>query len=207
MNSGKLTILVILIVAVLMGGSAWLYQFQRGRQLQKAWGMDNLLLIHEAPQVELIVLANTQSLDSQGDTFSIDGADWLIEKRIDLSQTNGLINARAPLVRDHSYLWEPGESEAEQSEAEQSESATQWAFAIRFKDATSQATLAFSTKQSRIMLLERNSIVAVKPKLMQSFGQFATAVITLDESKKAAEADSPNHPSDKSKDTALQPAS
>jgi hypothetical protein len=180
MNRGKITILFILVVAVLMGGSAWLYQFQRGRQLQKAWGMDNLLLIHQAPQVELITLTDTKTGARNTEFLTIEGRDWPILERIEIGETDGLINARAPLVQDHSFLWTPNNPKAP----------TQWAFAIRFSDAKNQTTLAFSTEQERIILLENNSIVAVKPKLMESFKQFAHAVRTIHKAKKEAESSS-----------------
>ena len=217
MNRGKITILVILFVAICMGGIAWYYQFQRGQRLQKAWGMDNLLLIHDAPQVELIVLAEPgsppsgppatarteepeepeelgatevvestevepavapepESASGLGSLKIID-TDWPIQQQLDISQQEGLINARAPLVRDHSYLWTP----------EKNDRTAKWSFAIRFSDGGRQATLVFSTDTADIMLLGKNARIATRPKLMDSYRQFANAVVTLQQSQAAEE--------------------
>ncbi len=56
MQRGKITILIILLVAVVAAVSSVLYQIRGQQRAQDFWGTQTALLIDKAPQVEVLEL-------------------------------------------------------------------------------------------------------------------------------------------------------
>lgn len=85
-GSGRWLVVALVCVGALAGGFAWWWNFNRGRRTLEFFGPEAARLIRTAPQVELLKTPPDAS--------------------VDLSQAPGLINARASLLSDASYVWD-----------------------------------------------------------------------------------------------------
>ena len=87
--SGRLLVVGIFGLAILASGFAWWWNFNRGRRALELYGAEGATLIRTAPVVQVL------RPDS--------------ERNLDISRAPGLINARASLLSDASYVWSAGE--------------------------------------------------------------------------------------------------
>jgi len=86
---GRLVVIFIFTVAVLLSAFAWWWNYNRGRQTLALFGAEGATLVRTAPRVELLNIKTGQMLD--------------------ISQAPGLLNARASLLSDASYVWAAGD--------------------------------------------------------------------------------------------------
>ena len=104
MNSGKLVIIFIVIVAAGLSGFACWYHYQEGRLSLAFWGTENANLIRHAPQVELLTLAATSDGDettaSAPPSLDITGGQWFAVDTKDISAKGNFIRVSdcAPLA-------------------------------------------------------------------------------------------------------------
>lgn len=85
-GNGRWLVAALLCVGALAGGFAWWWNFKRGRRTLEFFGPEAARLIRTAPQVELLKTPP--------------------EDNVDFSHAPGLINARASLLSDASYVWD-----------------------------------------------------------------------------------------------------
>jgi hypothetical protein len=123
-NPSKLLIIAIVAVGVAAGLFAWQHQYRRGAQVMELWGKDNTYRIRLAEDCELLRLARS-STDTT-DTLPIEGEDWQIVRREDISQARGWVHARQALIQDVSYRWDSPDGAPA--------TGAQWEVAIIFRD-------------------------------------------------------------------------
>ncbi len=85
-GSGRSLVVGLLVIGALAGGFAWWWNFNRGWRTLEFFGPEAARLVRTAPQVEFLKPPP--------------------EEPIDLSRAPGLINARASLLSDASYVWD-----------------------------------------------------------------------------------------------------
>lgn len=155
-RSGKLAILAIGITAVALGGFAVWYHYQQGRRILQLWGPESAQRIRHAAEVELLELASTRDGDSGGaeETMRLGSQEVRITRRTSITRRPGLVHARHALIQDSSYDWSPQPEDR---------AAPNWDFALRFRDASGQVTLAFDTGRRSVLLIEDGTSARMTP--------------------------------------------
>lgn len=151
--TGKWAILVMAIVACALGAGAVWYHARQGRQVLQLWGPESAQLIRHAAEVELLELV-TQNGDSDanasnGEVLQLGTAQVRVVRRRSITKQPGLVHARHALIQDATYEWAPG--------AGLDGGVPKWEFALRFRDANGQVTLAFDTNRREVRLIERGT--------------------------------------------------
>lgn len=111
---GRVLIVGILGVAVLAASFAWWHQKSRGQKAIQYWGASSAYLIRNADCVWLCPLNRRKHAvegSEQGDVSGsekilMDGVEWDIAWRRDISRARGLIHARQALIEDASFDWD-----------------------------------------------------------------------------------------------------
>jgi hypothetical protein len=159
---GKLAVLAMLAVALAAAGTAWSFNYYRGRRTLDFYGRGAALLIRTAPQVELLELAGVDEIAlPNAEILVVDGQVLQVVRRLDISQAKGLIHARTSLLADSSYVWD----------AEPCDYYPSAHYAVRFAD-ISAATLAFDFHCQRVWHVEHERSVALADKVAQGWEEF-----------------------------------
>lgn len=110
-RTGRWVVLGLVGLGLVAAAAAWVWNYQRSRRALAFFGPQTALLIRRAPTVELVLLqrplAADESAPDQARFVAIAGQAWVIQARIDLSRTPGLLNARTSLLQDASFRDEP----------------------------------------------------------------------------------------------------
>ena len=137
--SGKLLIVGMLALAVLAATFAWRFQQSRGDRLLAVLGSPTAVLIRLAPEIELWQLEPATSSVDKADLISLDGVDYAVVKRRDLSQGSGIVHARQAIIEDRSYIWDNLEP-----------STPDWTHALRFGQNGDETLLWFDLPQGHV---------------------------------------------------------
>lgn len=114
LQSGSLLIVAIFLLAILLSVFSWWFRYQATHQAAAYWGNRAVRLIRDAPQVEAVLLANSE----QGEPTEI--------QRKDVSQAPGMTHLRNALIEDRSYEWVKIDSKEQPEESAR--------FALEFTD-------------------------------------------------------------------------
>jgi hypothetical protein len=91
LDRGKIAVLSMFALAIGAATFAWFWNYRRGERCLAFYGSEAATLIRTAPTVEIL---------------EVDPADPLaVTRRIDISHAPGLLNARAALLDDASFIW------------------------------------------------------------------------------------------------------
>lgn len=128
MNSGKWVIAGIMGLALVAASAAWWNAWSKGRRALEYWGSEAAYLIRLAPTVTLIELQSPPELATDQQSGKqwpglVNGQDYTVKRRLDISQARGLVHARQALIQDTSYQWPVMSSPA-----------VNWQYAIEFVD-------------------------------------------------------------------------
>jgi len=162
-NRGKAVIAGIFLMALLLSGYAWWYQFQQGRRCREFLGTEAVRLIQLAPQVELLRLeqksAGTDTSHRPEGILRIGGTTVLVSQHVEITGTPGLVHARHALLQDLNYQWD----------ASPSDCVSRWSFALRFSQHGEDVIIAFDTQCNRIGLNGTERTGPFVPELMRTF--------------------------------------
>src|SRR5688500_17290353 len=100
LNRGKLAVVMMFAVALAAAGTAWWFNFHRGRQTLDFYGRDAALMIRTAPHVELLKLipADASAAEPSAELLTLGDQRLRVAQRQDMSRAKGLINARTSLL-------------------------------------------------------------------------------------------------------------
>ena len=155
----RLVVVLIFLVAVVMGGYGWWYNFQQGRRSLRLWGSDAAVLIRYAPQVVLLQLELARPDERASERLDIDSQRFAIVRQFEISKVPGLVHARHALIEDASFVWS----------ARQRACQPNWQFALRFLRGPQRATLAFDTNCDQVRLIEHNRTARLLDEPMRAF--------------------------------------
>lgn len=165
LNRGKLAVVTMFVVALAAAGTAWWFNFNRGRQTLEFYGRDAALMIRTAPHVELLVL--TPEGDSMNEPseemLTLNNQRLRVAQRHDMSKAKGLINARTSLLADSSYHWDtdPGDCQPRIE------------YAVRYRGQTT-ATLAFDFNCQQVWHVESGRSATIISKVAEGWQSFLT---------------------------------
>jgi hypothetical protein len=108
--SGKLVISAVVVIALLAAGFSWWFRYTSTRRAAQFWGPQNVLLIRDAPHVQLLNVGPMAESDSHAhdpntvfaDHYHTLGGVVRVASRRDASQLHGLIHLRHELLMDRS---------------------------------------------------------------------------------------------------------
>ena len=140
MQSGKVTTILILAVALAAAGYAWWHQQKRGDAALQFWGSADAFRVRHGETVELLTLAPMLAEANSADATPTElplvrdaqRRAWQVRQRHDLSKIRGVLHARQALIEDASFEW-----------SRVAEASPDWQFALRF--ATAQGTVPGET--------------------------------------------------------------
>lgn len=151
---GRLFILMILALAVVMGGFAVWVKYSQGRRTLELWGTRPTWLIRHASQVRHIQLGTAQHEGQPGLVVSPGKPPLAIVANLDVSQRKGVIHARYMLTVDMSYRWElPVTTDP------------LWTFALEFREGEEVVVLLFDTQGGTVQLAGSDKRVVMGEKL------------------------------------------
>lgn len=173
---GHFVILFIFGLSAAMGAFAVWTHYQRGRQSLAFWGSETANLIRHAPQVEYFRLSRSSEppVDA-AESLEIDGKKFWIERRLDVSQTPGLVHARHAFITDDGYNWK---------ETVASDVDVNWQNGLRFTDGERSAVVLLD--YAGLMIQQRGAsrrARMIEP-LAKSEKEFFERLLAADESMK-----------------------
>lgn len=183
MQRGKITILIILLVAVVAATFSVVYHFRNQQRAQHFWGTQTALLIDKAPTVSVLELREAEpglSLagddDAPGDSDSektapaepsvraleFAGIPWLIVRSREAAQSKGISNLRRALVLDTTYEWGAVPAEIE----------PHWHYGLEVEDGHNWGTVLFDFDSSLVGLAGGRHLARLNAEANQAFATF-----------------------------------
>jgi hypothetical protein len=185
--SGKLVIVVVLLLAFAGAGFSWWYRYSSTRESVRFWGGQNASLIRDAQLVHLITVGPMDP-DHVHDPNAVyadhyhvpDGLVGVLERR-DVTHAPGLVHLRRELLMDRNFESHNGVLA----------SANDWQYGLEFRDAeTSLPFVVFFTADCRRLLRYPSTIGPGVAKLEPTFAEGLKSVLdewrTLDASSASA---------------------
>jgi hypothetical protein len=190
-DRGKLSVLLMIAVAVAAAGFAWWWNIERTKRSLALYGADGAWLVRNGREVEILKLAPRDSddapmeitpdrnRDDNSEPLTVGDFTFAVAARYDVSRVKGLVHARAALVDDPSYEWDsppqplPGD-------------AISWL--VRFADERGEIYLAIDPTERQLAVLPAGRNVRLIPKIAagwQSFLERHTAPAEQREAKAA----------------------
>jgi len=155
---------MIAIGLVLSGVTAWFYYTLQRRPLE-LWGRSTALLIMKAPRVEAFELSPHRPGNSPAkagspakavetvEAMKAAGRTYWVVRRRDVSQAPGFSHIRHGLLNDAAFAWnEPRPDDA-----------TDWRYALRFRDAQRSATLLFDAEVRHVANAQSGASASIDP--------------------------------------------
>jgi hypothetical protein len=146
-----------------MAAFAWSWNFEQSQRCLDLYGGQAARLIRTAPIVELLeITSQAPEEEAASETIEIAGVPMRITRRIDLSNTPGLLNARTALIDDASYDWtdQPAQSSAPGRAL------------VRFADTNGEVLLYFNFANHRLMVLPEGRSARLVPKAASGWHAF-----------------------------------
>ena len=140
-STGRTAVLTMVAVGVLAAGLAWWWNFNRGRKALELYGPEAATLIRTAPNVEILRPEP--------------------EVNIDISKAPGLLNARASLLSDASYVWDAAGS-AQQSPL----------FSVRFRRGERSVEVTFDFENRTISNSATQRVALLNPKTAEGWRSY-----------------------------------
>src|SRR5262245_15088624 len=117
-NSGKLLIIGMFVVAIAAAAASWWFRYEATHKAAQFWGPTAVILIRDAPNVELLELQPANEANSPqwppdlaaASQITIGHKTWTIRSRRDISSAPGLTHLRNALLEDRSFNWGAMES-------------------------------------------------------------------------------------------------
>jgi|GEM_PF-1087170 hypothetical protein len=151
---GRLFILMVLVLAVVMGGFAVWVKYSQGRRTLQLWGTRSTWLIRHASQVRHIQLGSAQADGQPGLTISPGSPPLAIKSSVDVSLRKGVTNARYMLIVDMSYRWDLAPALD-----------PDWTFALEFREGEEVIVMLFDTESGTVQLAGTDKQVVIGEKL------------------------------------------
>lgn len=151
MNRGKLTIFIILSVAVVAALFAWSYRLRRATPVLGVWGSRAVVAVRLAPKVELLKLQPLTAAGQESPDILVSGKPLRILDRRDISQAKGLIHARHALLQKESFTW----GEADNQPAE-------WSYAFQFSADGEPTTVMLDFGRRRLTFLDSGRVAGME---------------------------------------------
>lgn len=150
MHRGKLAILLMLLVAIGLGGLSLWVRHRQGKRALEFWGVADAQRIRHATEVELVTL---QAGEGIGRHLLLDEQPFRVIDEGDISAAPGLVHARHSLLVDHNFVWERAD-----------ECTPRWSFALRFVEGDQATVVVFDTNCQRVRCLATGQdLVLIKP--------------------------------------------
>ncbi len=115
-QTGTLTVTLLLGIAIVLGGFSILYHHQSGNQALAYWGSDQAELIGHAPRVDWLRLSPVEDPDATPteSMLTVDGRMYRVVETRDVTGAPGFTYVRRALLQDDSF--EFGVAEPKHSE-------------------------------------------------------------------------------------------
>jgi len=153
--SGKPIAVVMLLLGVALAIYAGWFYYRLQRRPIQLWGAEVAQAIKRAPSAAVLKLEPKPSArtgDVEDDVIAIEGQNYRVVARRDVSDAPGFSHVRASLLNDAAFDWT----------ADTAPPST-WRYAMRFADGEQRATLLFDAPCRRVAVVENDARAAVDP--------------------------------------------
>jgi hypothetical protein len=167
LNSGKLAVLGIVLLAVGLAGFAWWWNWQRTARCREFYGGEGAHLIRAADHVEGLELSSLFVREAR-EQILVGSEPFDVVSRKDLSRAPGLVHARTALLDDASYDWEDQTT---------GDCHSRILYAVEFRDGSRRTTLAFDFGCRRVWIVEAHGSrkrATLAPKIASGWESFLT---------------------------------
>lgn len=152
MDRGKLAILLMVLLACGLGLVSVAYHRWASHGVLAWWGGDSARLIADAPHAEALRLEPLdQSATAGDDRITIDGRQYRIVARKDVTTALGLDHVRRGLLDDGNFVWP----------AAPAERPPRWDDALVFSDGARRITVLFDFADRRLGRTDAQSTLSI----------------------------------------------
>ncbi|HEV2971663.1 MAG TPA: hypothetical protein VGY55_16925 [Pirellulales bacterium] len=151
MHRGKLVILLMVLVGCAMGGLSIAYHHGLARRAIAWWGSDNVELIADAPRVAAVELRPASQADSS-ETAAIGSRRYVISRRTDVANAEGIDHLRHELLDDRNFVWQAS-----------SAGEPTWRFGLEFQNAGRSLIVAFDASGRLVGRSDGGEVLAIAP--------------------------------------------
>jgi hypothetical protein len=154
MDRGKLAIVLMVVLACGLGLASIVYHRWASHGVLAWWGGDIARLIADAPRVETLRLraADTAEAEQPADTLLVDGKQYVVSQREDVTAAIGLDHLRRGLLDDGNFIWPPPPRA----------SAPRWSNALVFSDASRRLVVVFDLADRRLGRADASTTLAIR---------------------------------------------
>jgi len=150
-DRGKLAVLSMFALAIGAAAFAWWWNYRRGERCLAFYGSEAAALIRTAPTVEILELDPASTAEEP-----------TVARRIDISRAPGLLNARAALLDDASFVW-GGKPQPASAKA---------THLVRFATADRELRLHFDSDHQSLEILPTGKSAVLDAKTSAGWKQF-----------------------------------
>jgi hypothetical protein len=142
----------VLLLAVLMAGGNFLYQYFSTRDALEFWGHDAAELFRSESTMTVALLAPADAIPEASDTetasqaFNIGGVDYLSGEQNDATSAGGNLHFRRALLQRRLYDWTTSPRPVPD------DASIVWRYAVTFDDDNDQITLVFSDDANHVAM-------------------------------------------------------
>jgi hypothetical protein len=157
MDRGKIAILTMVVLACALGLTSVVYHRWASHGVLAWWGGDMARLIADAPQVEALRLqesaepANAAATMQPADWPVLDGKQYVVSQRKDVTSALGLDHLRRGLLDDANFLWS----------AAPPASVPHWSNALVFSDGAGRLVVVFDLANRRVGRADASATLAI----------------------------------------------
>jgi len=153
MDRSKLAILLMVLLACGLGLTSVVYHHWASHGVLAWWGGDMARLIADAPRVEALRLEPLEKPDSAAtaDTLVVDGRQYAVAQRKDVTTAIGLDHLRRGLLDDANFSWS----------APSPATPVRWSDALVFSDGARRIVVVFDLTDRRLGRADASSSLAI----------------------------------------------
>ncbi len=170
---GVIVVVFVVALSVAATGLAVWWRHEQGRRAMEFWGKDAAIRIRHAPQVEVLQLAGVEEPSASAiESLTINGRQWAVVERRDISNLHGLVHARHALIEDASFEWDAMTDDS---------APPTWDYALRFTMDGQTSIVAIDFDTRFVVLIDSGKSARLSKQICEGWrkyteGQFASAV-------------------------------
>ncbi len=156
-RAGMWIVSSVLLLAALMAGGNFLYQYLSTRDALQFWGREAAARFHSESKMTVALLEPADpeaEVDPATPTYTIGGARYIAGQSTDASMAGGNLHFRRALLQQRLYDWEHSPLPVPTQPAG-SEAAPEWKYVVTFTDPDGETTLAFSADTYLVTMLNQ----------------------------------------------------
>lgn len=154
MDRSKLAILLMVLLACALGLTSVVYHRWASHGVLAWWGGDMARLIADAPRVAALRLqpADASQTAPPTDSLVVDGKQYIVSDRKDVTAAIGLDHLRRGLLDDGNFGWSAPPLTANSAD---------WQYALEFSDSSNRLVIVFDLRARRLGRADASTTLAI----------------------------------------------